>query len=228
MALLAAACASKPTQLGGAPNLEVRQGDLPAPSAADMFVDQEHYLVGPADVLRIDVFGMQDMANREVRVDQAGQLSFPLAGTIQASGKTTTQIAEEIEAGLRRSYVREPRVTVNVERAISRTVTVYGEVREPGIHALPAGKTTLMRAIASAKGFTELAKQSDVVVFRTVNGQRMATLYNLGAIRRGAYADPDIYANDLVAVGDNSARLLFRDIVQAAALITTPLTVLLR
>ena len=61
-----------------------------------------------------------------------------------------------------------------------------------------------------------------------VNGQKMATLYNLQAISRGAYADPRIYANDTVVVGDSKARRLFDDIVGAATLISTPLTVFLQ
>jgi polysaccharide export outer membrane protein len=87
---------------------------------------------------------------------------------------------------------------------------------------------TLMRAIATAKGLDEFANQSDVVVFRTVEGQKLAALYNLKAIRRGAYEDPEIFANDVVVVGDSSARRLFRDIIQASPLLTTPLIVALQ
>ncbi|MBN9927011.1 polysaccharide export protein, partial [Listeria monocytogenes] len=71
---------------------------------------------------------------------------------------------------------------------------------------------TLVRAIASAKGLTEFAKIDDVVILRTVNGNKMAGLYNLSAIRRGGYDDPPIYANDVIVVGDSSQRRLFRDL----------------
>jgi polysaccharide export outer membrane protein len=63
----------------------------------------------------------------------------------------------------------------------------------------------------------------DVVVFRSVNGRQMAALYNLGAIRRGVYPDPKIYANDIVVVGDSKARRMFQQFVQLAPLLTTPL-----
>ncbi|WP_196782026.1 hypothetical protein, partial [Salmonella enterica] len=72
---------------------------------------------------------------------------------------------------------------------------------------------TLMRAVATAKGTTEFAKLDDVVIFRTVNGQKMAALYNLKAIRQGAYDDPEVFANDVVVVGDSPARRLFKDIL---------------
>jgi polysaccharide export outer membrane protein len=56
----------------------------------------------------------------------------------------------------------------------------------------------------------------------------MAALYNLDAIRRGTYADPRLYADDVVIVGDSPARRLFRDILQAAPLIVTPIVALLQ
>ena len=225
--LTIAGCSNGPPVIGGAPNLQVHQGDLPAPSPQDTYVVQDSYLVGPADVLRVDVFGMPDITNRSVRVDQGGRIAFPLAGSLQVAGKTTAEIAEMIAEGMRRNYVREPQVAVNLETMASRTITVFGQVRDPGVFAM-TGKTTLLRALAMAKGFDEFGRQDDVVVFRTVDGQRMATLYNVASIRRGYYADPDIYANDLVVVGDDNAKRLFQDLVSAATILTTPLTIFLQ
>jgi polysaccharide export outer membrane protein len=72
----------------------------------------------------------------------------------------------------------------------------------------------------------ELAKLDDVVVFRKVNGQRYAALYNLQAIRRGNYDDPQIYANDVVIVGESGARRLFRDLLAIVPVLTSPLVIL--
>ena len=63
-------------------------------------------------------------------------------------------------------------------------------------------------------------------MFRKVGEQQYAGLYNLEAIRRGNYPDPEIFANDLVVVGDSPQRRLFKDILQSAPLLTTPLIVL--
>jgi polysaccharide export outer membrane protein len=76
--------------------------------------------------------------------------------------------------------------------------------------------------VANAKGASEFARLDDVVVFRSVNGRPMAALYNLGAIRRGIYPDPKIYANDIVVVGDSKARRMFQQFLQIAPLLTTP------
>jgi polysaccharide biosynthesis/export protein len=86
---------------------------------------------------------------------------------------------------------------------------------------------TLMRAVATAKGTDEFAKLSDVVIFRTVQGQKMAGLYNLKAIRRGAYDDPEVFANDVVVVGESQARRLFKDGLQVLPAIVTPLIYIL-
>src|SRR3546814_9951692 len=82
--------------------------------------------------------------------------------------------------------------------------------------------------IASAKGLSEFAKQEQVVILRTVDNQRMAGLYDISAIRLGAYADPPVYANDVVIIGDSPQRRLFRDVVSLAPLLAAPLVAVLR
>jgi polysaccharide export outer membrane protein len=113
---------------------------------------------------------------------------------------------------------------VNLEETTSQIYTVDGQVGQPGSY--PAlGNITLMRAVANAKGAGEFARLDDVVVFRSVNGKPMAALYNLAAIRRGIYADPKIYANDIVMVGDSKARRTFQQFMQLFPLLTTPLVI---
>jgi polysaccharide export outer membrane protein len=82
---------------------------------------------------------------------------------------------------------------------------------------------TLMRVIASAKGLSEFARQDDVVILRTVGNQKMAGLYNVADIRRGAYDDPAIFANDVIVVGDSPQRRLFRDFVSLSPILAAPL-----
>lgn len=215
-------------QLGGDPNMQVVDGtEMPAPTASDLTVSNRAYLIGPFDKLTIDVFGIEELSNKEVQADASGRLSFPLAGTVEAAGKTPTEISQIIEQRLRRNYVRDPQVTVNLKETVSQVITVDGQVKEPGLYPV-LGRMTLMRAVARAKGTSEFAKLDDVVVFRTVNGQKMAALYNLQAIRNGAYQDPEVFANDVVVVGDSQSRRLFKDFLQIVPLITTPLVVLLR
>ena len=195
--------------------------------SSDLFEHNRPYLIGPFDKLIIDVFGIEELSKKEVQTDASGRISFPLAGIIEAAGKTPGQVEREIENRLRDKFVRNPQVTVNLKETVSQVVTVDGEVKEPGLYPV-LGRMTLIRAIATAKGTTEFAKLSDVIIFRTVNGQKMAGIYNLKSIRQGYYQDPDIFANDVIVVGDSVQRRIFKDILQASPLITTPLLILFR
>lgn len=224
---LASGCSNSPGPVGGAPNLEVVADDLPAPSAADLNRVPEVSPIRVADRLQIDVFGVPELSGREVTVDTNGQIGFPLIGTVDVAGLQPAQVSARIEQRLRGQFIRDPQVTTLVTKTTEREVTVYGAVQVPGVYPV-AGRTTLLTTVATARGLGEYADSRDVVVFRTVDGQRMATLYNLEAISRGAYDDPAIYPNDVVVVGDSSSRRLFDDIVGAAALVVTPLTILLQ
>ncbi len=147
---------------------------------------------------------------------------MPLVGTIDARGRTADELARAIETALRARYVRDPEVTVNIKSSVSQVVTVDGQVVEPGLYPV-TNQMTLMRVIASAKGLAEFARQEDVVILRTVGKRKMAGLYNIDAIRRGAYDDPPIYANDIVIVGDSPQRRRFRDLVSLSPLLAAPL-----
>lgn len=204
----------------------IQKGDLPAPAREDLYAQNRPYLIGPFDKLSIDVFGVEELSKKEVQTDAGGRISFPLAGIVEASGKTPAEV-EQVLAERLRPYLRNPQVTVNLQETVSQVITVDGQVQQPGLYPV-IGRMTLMRAIATAKGMGEFAKQNDVVVFRTVNGQKLAALYNVKAIREGYYNDPEVFANDIVIVGDSQARRMFKDILQAAPLITTPLILFLQ
>jgi polysaccharide export outer membrane protein len=183
-------------------------------------------VIGPYDKLSIDVFGVPDLS-RDVQTDASGNIAFPLIGTIAAGGSTPEELAQRIEERLRGNFVKNPQVTVNLKETVSQVVTVDGQVTKPGLYPV-VGRMTLMRAIATAGGMGEYANLQDVVVFRTVGGQRMAGLYSMKAIRAGAYDDPEIYANDVVVVGNSPKLRMFNYLLQGSSLLTTPLLILFR
>jgi polysaccharide export outer membrane protein len=219
------ACAGNRTYAAD-PQIQLAGTDgLPAPGVSDIYGRQRPYLIGPLDKLDIKVFGVEDLSLK-VQTDASGRISMPLAGVIEAAGKSPAEVASAIEAGLRGRYIRNPQVTVNLEDTVSQVITVDGEVKEPGIYPV-VGKMSLMRSIATAKGTSEFAALQDVVIFRTVQGQKYAGVYNLKAIRQGNYADPEVFPGDVIVVGDSQARRLFRDVVQVAPAILSPLVFLL-
>lgn len=226
ISLALAACGGQTTLTGG-PSVSVVGADhLPVPQRKDITAATREYLIGPYDTLSISVFGISELQATKIQVDAGGMMSFPLVGAIQAAGHTPAELAAEIEKGLQGKYVREPQVTVNLDETVSQVVTVEGEVKQPGLYPV-VGRMTLLRAVARAEGTTEFAKLNYVVVFRTVDNLQYAALYDLKQIRTGAMADPEIYANDVVVVGESRARRVFKDLLQASPLLTSPLIAVL-
>lgn len=195
---------------------------LPAPTRVDVVQANQEYMVGPFDKLEIDVFGVEGLEKREIAADSFGRISFPLVGVVEASGLTLRELETTLARGLQAKGIRHPEVTANLKELVGQRVTVDGEVVQPGVYPI-LGSMTLTKAIATARGLDEFAKLDDVVVLRTAGGVRYAALYNLAAIRRGNYADPALYANDTVIVGESRARRMFKDLLQVAPLLTTPL-----
>jgi polysaccharide export outer membrane protein len=189
----------------------VRQA-LPAPTTTTSTLDFSNYRIGPRDKLVVEVFGAPEL-KREGEVDAAGNLSLPLVGTVVAGGRTPKEVAAAIAGQLRGRYIRDPQVTVNITEAVGQTVTVDGAVREPGVYPV-AGRMTLQQAIASAKGADDIANLDNVVVFRRVENQQMAALFSLRQIRAGRVADPQIFGNDIVVVGENATRRFLRNLSQ--------------
>ncbi|HEX2762682.1 MAG TPA: polysaccharide biosynthesis/export family protein [Allosphingosinicella sp.] len=186
---------------------------LERPDNPAAVVDPASHRIGVSDKLSITVFQVPDLSG-EFQVDQAGNISLPLIGSVQAMGRTPPELGKLIEEKLGATYLRNPNVQVAVKEATPQTFTVDGSVKNPGVYPI-LGQTTLIKAVASASGTSEDADPTRVVVFRQINGQRMAAAFNLAAIRRGNAEDPPIYGNDIVVVDGSKARALYKDLLQA-------------
>lgn len=217
-AVLLTGCATDRT-IGLSPDVEVTNLEaLPPPR------EGVSYVLGPQEKLEINVVGAESLSGTYL-TDIDGQLAFPLIGSIPLDGKTPTEASEMIADRLRGRYVRDPQVRVIPEEFPVPTVSVGGQVRKPGSY--PAiGKQTLLKVVNLAEGLTEFAKQDDVVVLRTVDGQRYIGVYNIRAIQRGNYSDPEVYANDIVIVGDSPERRRLNILLQVLPPIVTTALIL--
>ena len=212
MALLGG-CAAE-TQLGASSGAVQVAKALPPPDSTVVPIDTPPYHVVPGDELTVSVFGAQDL-DRDGIVDGAGNFSMPLAGTIHVAGKTPEEISAAIEDKLRGSYLKHPRIALNVKQSGNQqTVTVDGEVQQPGIYPV-VGRMTLQQAIATAHGASQVANIHKVIVFRKSNNQKMAAMFDLKSIRSGQAPDPDIYGNDVVVVGESSIQKFLRNTAYA-------------
>ncbi|HWU60600.1 MAG TPA: polysaccharide biosynthesis/export family protein [Ensifer sp.] len=125
------------------------------------------YRLDSGDRLRITVFDQPSLTNT-YSVDQSGYIAFPLIGSVVARGKTMQELEVAIAAQLRKGYLRDPDVTVEVDRY--RPIYVMGEVGQPGQYSYAPGMT-VQNAVAAAGGFTPRALQSNADITRKLNGR---------------------------------------------------------
>ena len=124
------------------------------------------YLLARGDRVRVIVFGQEALSN-SFAVDGAGNISMPLIGLVKAYGLTTADLSREIEARLRAGYLRDPRVSAEVEAF--RPFFALGEVTTSGQYPFINGMT-VQNAIAVAGGFTPRGAQDSVDITRIVDG----------------------------------------------------------
>lgn len=125
------------------------------------------YVIGPQDVLAIQVFDQADLGGRYT-VETDGTFSFPLIGRVAAAGMTMRNLEAELRRKLADGYFRDPQVSVAVEQYRSQRVFVMGEVRNPGPVAL-IGDMTLIEALARA-GSTLPSASGEVAIVRDSRG----------------------------------------------------------
>lgn len=140
----------------------------PAPAAFHEAITQP-YVLGAGDRVRVTVFEQEALTNT-YSVDQSGYIAFPLVGAIAARGYTVQQIEGQIAEKLRNGYLRDPDVSVEVDRY--RPIFVMGEVGAAGQYSYVPGMT-VQKAVAAAGGYTPRANQANVDVTRAINGEVM-------------------------------------------------------
>jgi polysaccharide biosynthesis/export protein len=131
-----------------------------------MAVASAPYRVAAGDRLRIIVFG-QDSLSNAYSVDGAGRIAMPLIGSVPVYGLDAPSIEKEVAARLRNGFIRDPRVSVEVESF--RPFFVLGEVTTAGQFPYIEGMT-VQKAIAIAGGFSPRGYQNGVDLTRDMDG----------------------------------------------------------
>jgi len=138
--------------------------------------DPQEYVIGPEDVLDINVFEATEM-NRGVRVSASGEISLPLLGAVAAAGLTPRGLETTLEELLRQKYMKDPHVSVFVRDMQSHPVSVMGAVRMPGVLQI-RGKKTLVEILSLAEGLADDAGETVVILRRPreKNSQEFASV----------------------------------------------------
>lgn len=152
-------------------------------------VDSATYVIGPEDVLDINVWKEPDNS-KTVPVRPDGKISLPLLNDVQAAGLTPMQLQEAIKEGLKK-FISDPQVTVIVTQVNSRRVYVLGEVARTG--ALPMlPNMTVLQALSAAGGLSQFAKTNGIYVLRTENGHQTTLPFNYKDVVRGKRPEQNI------------------------------------
>lgn len=165
------------------------------------------YRIAPGDTLAVFVWNNPDLSVKEVPVRPDGKITTPLAEDVKASGKTSADLAREIEERLAR-FVKYPQVSVTVTEFVgmySEQIRVIGEATEPQSQPFREGMTVLDVVIAVG-GLTEFADGNKALLVRNVAGEqqtfriRLHDLINKGDIS----ANVDMVPGDILIIPEAS------------------------
>lgn len=161
-------------------------------------ITSHDYLIGPGDEVNIIVWRNPEVS-MSVPVGPDGKITTPLVENLPASGKTSSQLARDIEETLSK-YIQQPVVTVIVTQFVgpySEQVRVIGEAAQPQALAYRENMT-LMDVMIAVGGMTEFAAGNRSRIIRKVDGKQLQFNVRLDDLIR----DGDISANAPVLQGD--------------------------
>ena len=154
------------------------------------------YTVKPGDVLQVSVWKEPELQG-PVLVQPDGRFSFPLAGQIDAHGKTVEQLQQEITTRLAH-YITDPVVTVSLTQVNGNKVYVIGQVNKPGFFVVNP-QVDVMQALSMAGGTTPFAALGNIKILRrTADGRQIAMPFNYNDVVHGH----DLAQNIVLQAGD--------------------------
>ena len=157
-------------------------------------------VIGQRDNVEIRVHRQDDLTTSG-QLSPGGTISMPLIGAVKMAGLTTDQAAAAITAKLKDGYLVNPQVSVTIEARVRRSVTVLGQVQNPGVFEIPADRQlTLVEAIGMAGGATRISNTKKITLKR--NGGKVQTV-NLKDITAGKTADIPLRDGDVLDVPES-------------------------
>jgi polysaccharide export outer membrane protein len=157
--------------------------------------------VGTGDLLEISVFEVEELSKIRVRVPGRGVISLPLVGQIDAAGRTTAELEEEIRGRLQKKFMHEPQVSVFLQEHNSQRISVIGAVRKGGVFGITR-PLRLADALALAEGLTDEADRLVYVIRRARMSAVTAAAATSGAAR------PAVASKGAGAGGDGTVEVM--------------------
>lgn len=151
--------------------------------------EEAKYGIGPGDTLEISVWKDESLT-RQLIVPPDGMISFPLIGTVRASGHTVPALQEALRVKLT-EYIPDATVTVMLLEANSLHAYVIGKVNNPGMFPITL-KTTVLQVLAMAGGLNAFASEEDILILRTRDGDTDKIPFDYEAVRNGEHLEQNI------------------------------------
>jgi polysaccharide export outer membrane protein len=156
------------------------------------------YKIAPGDSLNVVVWGNSELST-QITVPPDGYITTPLVADLPAAGKTSSELARDIEQRLSK-YIRDPVVTVilsNMVGEYNRQIRVVGQASNPQALQYRDGMT-LLDVMIAVGGLTEYADGNNARLVREVDGKRKEYSVRLDDLLR----DGDVTANVEMLPGD--------------------------
>lgn len=177
--------------------------------AAPSFAQEESLKIQPADLVQVKVLEAPEL-QQSARVNDAGDVSLLLGGTVQIGGKTPAEAELIIETALKRgNFVNDPHVSVTVQQYAMSNVTVIGQVRLPGSYPIGT-RRTILDVIALAGGLTELADRH-ITIERRATKERFQYVFSNDATK-ALGETVDVLPGDQVIVPKASVVYILGDV----------------
>jgi polysaccharide biosynthesis/export protein len=138
------------------------------------------FLIGPGDLLRVSVPGVDELKDYEVRVSPDSTITLPVTDEIHIAGLGQEGVRQAIRTALER-YVKDPEVEVFVKEYRSRQVAIIGMVQKPGLYTLNSRTDSVLDMVSRAGGMTENAGNNVILVPASADHATSARLFETAA-----------------------------------------------
>jgi len=171
---------------------------LPLAAQEPAFKDAP-YTVHPGDLLSVSVWKEPEMGGT-VLVRPDGTFSVPLAGQMDATGKSVAELQQLLTQRLHK-YIADPVVTVSIQEVRGNKVYVIGQVTKPGEFVVNP-RVDVMQALSMAGGTTPFAALNDIVILRRTEAGQQAIPFRYNEVVHGRNLRQNItlQAGDVVVV----------------------------
>ncbi len=151
----------------------------------------DNYILQPGDLVDIKVFMESDM-DRVLRISSNGTVTYPLIGNVEISGVSLCEAEQKIADKLK-YYIKNPQVSMLIKEYSNKTIYVLGQVKKPSAIIMPPEKSlTVLEAISSVGGFTDIANTSKVKILRMENGKQKSMDVDITSITKQGNKSLDV------------------------------------